>query len=144
MDLRNTIIEMLRIPQLGNMATITLDGKPWTRYVMLKSGNDLTIRSAIALNSRKVEQVEKNPEVHLTFGINNPLTDMSKPYVQIQGKARISTDAQDKLLYWFEMLEMVFDGPEDPNYAVMIIEPYYIEYMNPGSIKPEIWTCQQS
>ena len=139
-NIRNTVLEMLRTPQLSNLATITLDGKPWTRYVMIKAGNDFSIRSAIALDSRKIGQIAKNPEIHITFGVNNPQNDLNKPYVQIQGTAKVSTEMQDRHLYWFDMLDMVFKGPDDPNYAVMIVEPYYIEYLTPGAMTPEVWT----
>ena len=33
--------------------------------------------------------------IHLTFGINDP-ADLNKPYVQIQGKAVITTDQNEK------------------------------------------------
>ncbi len=138
-DIKKKVIEMLRIPQLSSLATITLDGLPWTRYVMIQADDDFNIRSAVCLDSRKVEQVGKNPEVHITFGINDPQKDMGRPYVQIQGRARIVNDQLEKNAYWFEMLSMVFKGPEDPNYAVMIVEPYRVEFNNPGEMVPEIW-----
>jgi general stress protein 26 len=137
-DIKQKVINMLKTPQLSNLATITLDGKPWTRYVMIQSDDSFNLRAAVCLESRKVMQIEKNPEVHITFGINNP-QDLSKPYVQIQGTAHITTDQQEKNNYWYDMLSMVFSGTEDPKYAIMIIEPYRIEFNNPGSMIPEIW-----
>ncbi len=137
-DVRQNIIEMLRFPQLSNLATITLDGKPWTRYVMIKSDNEFHLRSAVCIHSRKIKQIEKNPEVHLTFGINDP-QDLSKPYVQIQGKARITTDQKEKSDYWFDMLSAVFSGPEDPDYSILVVEPYRAEFIGPGSMTPEVW-----
>jgi len=138
LEVQNTVIEMLKTPQLSSMASITLDGKPWTRYIMIKSDENFNIRSAVNIQSRKVKQIENNPEVHLTFGINDP-SDLSKPYVQIQGKAKITTDQTEKNNYWFDMLSYVFSGPEDPNYSVMIIEPYRVEFNKPGAMAPEIW-----
>ncbi|HOO78722.1 MAG TPA: pyridoxamine 5'-phosphate oxidase family protein [bacterium] len=137
-EVQQKIIELLKVPQLSNLATVTLDGKPWTRYVMINSDNEFNLRSAVCINSRKVKQIENNPEVHVTFGINDP-ADLSKPYVQIQGKARITTDRKEKNDYWFDMLSAVFSGPDDPNYSVLVIEPYRAEFMNPGSMSPEIW-----
>ncbi|MCP4650189.1 MAG: pyridoxamine 5'-phosphate oxidase family protein [PVC group bacterium] len=137
-EIKQKVIEMLQLPQLSSMATITLDGKPWTRYIMIQSDNDFNIRSAVCLDSRKIKQIEKNPEVHLTFGINDP-QDLNKPYIQIQGTAKITTDQQEKNNYWFEMLSAIFKGPEDPSYAIMIIEPYRVEFNNPGTMIPEVW-----
>ena len=138
-DVKQKVIEMLRIPQLSSLATITLDGLPWTRYVMVQADDDFKLRSAVSLDSRKVKQIEKNPEVHITFGINDPQNDLTKPYVQIQGRAKIVTDQSEKDAYWFDMLSMVFNGPDDPNYSVMIVEPYRVEYNNPGEMTPDVW-----
>lgn len=137
-DVKQQVIDMLKTPQLSSLATITLDGKPWTRYIMIRSDDDFNIRSAVCINSRKIRQIEKNPEVHLTFGINDP-RDLSKPYVQIQGTAKISQDQHEKSSYWFDMLSGIFSGPEDPNYAVMMISPYRVELINPGAMIPIVW-----
>jgi len=137
-EIKEKVIEMLKTPQLASMATITLDEKPWTRYIMIQSDDDFNIRSAVCLKSRKVEQIKRNPEVHLTFGINDP-HDLSKPYVQIQGIARITTDQNEKDKYWFDMLSAVFTGPDDPDYSIMIIEPYRVEFNKPGVMVPEVW-----
>ena len=137
-EIKQKIIELLKFPQLSNLATITLDGKPWTRYVMISSDSEFNLRSAVSINSRKIKQIENTPEVHIAFGINDP-KDLSKPYVQIQGKAKITTDQKEKNDYWFDMLSAVFSGPEDPNYSVLVIEPYRAEFNNPGSMIPEIW-----
>lgn len=138
LEIKQKIIDLLKFPQLSNLATITLDGKPWTRYVMINSDKDFNLRSAVCINSRKIKQIENNSEVHITFGINDP-KDLNKPYVQIQGKARITSDQKEKNDYWFDMLSYVFTGPEDPNYTILIIEPYRAEFINPGSMVPEIW-----
>jgi hypothetical protein len=45
-DVRQQVIDMLKTPRLSSMATITLDGKPWTRYIMIQSDGDFNIRSA--------------------------------------------------------------------------------------------------
>lgn len=137
-NVKDQVIQMLQTPQLTNLATITLDGKPWTRYVMITSDDQFRIRSAVRIGTRKVEQIEANPEVHLTFGINDP-ADMNRPYVQIQGRARFTTDPGEKRAGWFDMLAYVFSGPDDPAYSVMIVEPYRVEFNAPGARTPEVW-----
>ena len=139
MDIKQTVTDMLKIPQLASVATITLDFKPWTRYMMINSDENFIIRTTSFVNSRKVKQIEKNPEVHLTFGVNDPMTEMGKPYVQIQGIAKISTDPEEKNKQWNDMLAKYFSGPEDPNYVVMIVEPYRVEYTSSGEKTPEVW-----
>ena len=139
-DLRDKIYEILRRPQLGGLATITPDGKPWVRYVTTVAGPDLTIRCATFINARKVKQIERNPEVHLTCGITDP--KKMTPYLQIQGRAKLNTSREARHGFWTDMLSPIFSGPDDPNYAVLEIEPYYIEYVAPGSLEPEVWKAE--
>ena len=45
-------------------------------------------------NSQKVQQIENDPEVHITCGVDNPME--MKPYLQIQGRARFTTDEAER------------------------------------------------
>ena len=122
---------------LASFATVTEDGKPWTRYVVVKADEELNIWFATFLNSRKVLQIAKNPEVHLTLGVNDPQTAVS--WLQVQGKAELLEDAETKNAVWYDMLNSIFNGPDDPNYVVCKITPYRIEYYMMNMPKPEIW-----
>lgn len=136
-DLKDKIYQILKNLQMASFATVTEDGKPWVRYVMINGTEDLTIRFATFVSARKVEQVQKDPEVHLTCGVTDPRKMV--PYLQIQGKARMTTEEAERHVFWFDMLSEIFKGPDDPNYGVIIIEPYRIEYCTPGSFEPEVW-----
>ena len=137
-ELKQRILDILKTPQLSGLATITEDGKPWVRYVMAMASDDLTIRCATFVTARKVKQIENNPEVHLTCGVTDPMT--MAPYLQIQGKAQLNTGKEARHAFWSEMLSPIFDGPDDPNYGVLEITPYNIEFCTPGSHEPAIWT----
>ncbi len=139
-DLKDKIYKVLGKPQLAGLATVTEDGKPWVRYVMAMTAEDLTMRFATCANARKVAQIEKNPEVHLTCGVTDPFKP--DPYLQIQGRARMTTDEGERHVFWNDMLSDIFDGPDDPNYGVIIVKPYRIEYCTPGSFEPEVWTAE--
>jgi len=136
-DLKERILQILSQPQLSVLATVTAEGKPWARYVMAASDENMMIRFASFIDARKIEQIEKNPEIHLTCGVTNP-ADM-KPYLQIQGRARLTTDEQERHGFWSDMLASIFEGPDDPRYGVVLVEPYRIEYCSPGSFEPEVW-----
>ena len=138
-DLKERIYAILSQPQLSGLATITEDGKPWVRYVMTLASEDMMIRCATFVTARKVKQIEKNPEVHLTCGVTDP-TQML-PYLQIQSRAELNKGAKARHDFWTDMLSQIFDGPDDPNYGVLEITPYRIELYTPGSYKPEIWTA---
>lgn len=138
-DLKERILKIVQQPQLAGLATITPDGKPWVRYVMTVGSRDLTIRCATFISARKVKQIQKNPEVHLTCGVNDPRN--MAPYVQIQGRASLNTGKDVRHAFWSDMLAPIFNGPDDPNYGVLEIKPYYIEYNRPGTFEPEVWTA---
>lgn len=138
-DLRDRIYEILRKPQLAGLATVTAEGKPWVRYVMTAASEDLTIRCATFVGARKVKQIAEKPEVHLTCGVTNPME--TGPYLQVQGRAVLDTSAETRHAFWTDMLAPIFAGPDDPEYGVIEIAPYYIEYCTPGSMEPEIWTA---
>jgi len=136
-DVRERILKVLERPQLAGLATITQDGKPWVRYVMAVAAEDMTIRCATFAAARKVKQIKKNPEVHLTCGV--PDLQHMAPYLQIQGRASLNTSEEARHAFWTDMLAGIFDGRDDPKYAVLEIKPYYIEYVSPGMHEPEVW-----
>ena len=92
-DLKQRIMDILSVPQLTSCATVTLEGKPWVRYVVTVSDEEMNICFATLLESRKIEQIRNDAEVHMTCGVNS-LSEMN-PYLQIQGRARISITNKD-------------------------------------------------
>ena len=135
--LKEQIAAMIAPVQLSSLATLA-DGKPWVRYVMTTGRDDLSIRCATYAGSRKVAQIAANPEVHVTLGVCDPAN--MTPYLQIQGRARFSTEASERHGFWSEMLANYFRGPDDPNYGVVIVTPYRIELARAGVPEPEVWT----
>jgi general stress protein 26 len=125
--------------QLSAVATLA-NGKPWVRYVMTVGGDDLSVRFATYAGSRKVAQIAANPEVHVTLGVSEPA--IMKPYLQIQGRARFSTEAAERHGFWSGMLANYFSGPDDPNYGVVVVTPYRIELAQAGVPVPEVWTAE--
>ncbi len=135
--LKDHILEIIGSRHLDSLATVTEEGKPWVRYVTAEGDKDLTVRFASFLDSRKVAQIRKNPEVHLTCGVTAP--QVAESYLQIQGRAEVTTDDAEREAFWKEELSRYFRGPDDPNYSVVKVVPYRIEYMAPGSMEPEVW-----
>ena len=139
-DLRERIMQVIGKPQLSALATVKDGNKPWVRYVMTVADSDMKIRFSSFTCARKVVDIEKNPEVHITCGVTDP--EEMKPYLQIQGKARFTTDKDERHGFWSDWLAPIFDGPDDPKYGIVIVEPYMIEYNTPGSFEPEIWSAK--
>ena len=136
-DLKEKILQKMNEHTLASFATITKDGKPWTRYVVVKADDQLNIWFATFKNSRKIHQIAKNPQVHLTLGVTDPQTAVS--WLQVQGQAEIIGDAETKNMVWYDILGSIFSGPDDPNYVVCKVTPNRIEYYTMNMPKPEIW-----
>ncbi|MFH0803154.1 MAG: pyridoxamine 5'-phosphate oxidase family protein [bacterium] len=136
--LKERIGQIIGQMQLSALATVTAEGKPWVRYVMTVADEKMNIRFSSFVGARKVEQLKRNPEVHLTCGVTNPME--MKPYLQIQGRARFTTDRDERHGFWNEMMANIYEGPDDPKYGIIIVEPYRIEYCAPGKFEPEVWT----
>ena len=141
-DLKERILAIITGPQLAGLATVTEEGRPWVRYVITIGSDSMDLRLATFANARKVKQIEQNPEVHLVCGVTDP--DKMAPYLQIQGRARFTTDKVERHLFWNERLEPIFSVPDDPNYGIIVVKPYRIEYWTPGEFKPEVWEADPS
>ncbi len=137
-DLAKKIHEMMAQPTLASFATITEEGKPWVRFVVVKADEELNLFFATFAGSRKVNQIAANPEVHLTIGAGD--MENPHPYLQIQGTADVFTDAASKQAFWYDYLTQIFSGPDDPIYVVCKVTPYRIEYTHPAAgLRPEVW-----
>lgn len=135
-ELKSKIIEVIEQSKLGSVATIK-DGKPWVRYMVVHHDEDLILYTSTFINARKVEQINKDSNVHIVIG-GDP-KNLQTAYVNIQATAKVLTDSETKKKYWCDMLKAFFSGPEDPNYAVIKILPEVIEYMAPGAHQPEVY-----
>jgi len=136
-DLKAKIVAKMKAHTLASFATLTEDAKPWTRYVVVHADDQMNIWFATFRGSRKVNQIVGNPEVHLTLGVGEMQSAVS--WLQIQGRAEILEDDKTKKALWYDMLDPIFAGPEDPNYVVCKVAPYRIEYYTMNKKEPEIW-----
>ncbi|OGT06150.1 MAG: hypothetical protein A2X78_02065 [Gammaproteobacteria bacterium GWE2_37_16] len=142
-DIKTQISEIFSTqPTFASFATITEDNKPWVRYVsVIYNPEDMSLRFATSLNSRKVKQITKNQEVHLTYGAIEP--GKCGSYLQIQGVAKFTQNQAERDAIWNPHLAEYFKGKNDPNYVVVIIEPKLIEFYAPGVFEPKIWKKEQ-
>ncbi len=136
--LESHIYAIIERPHLASLATLTEDGKPWVRYVMPWATPDLTLRMSTYLDSRKVDQVKRVADVHLTCGVGDPMH--AESYLQIEGHGSVSSTREDRHFFWSDMLSQLYDGPDDPRFGVLIVVPHRIELHRVGEPTPEIWT----
>lgn len=138
-DLKERIYRIIKGPQLMSFATVTRDNRPWVRYVWASANTDLDIVFPTFTSSRKAEQVAINPEVHITCGVSN--IENAKEYVQICGRAVISTEKKLRYENWNDNLKTYYSGPNDPDYCICIVRPYMIELNSMTDFKPQVWTA---
>ncbi|UCF94354.1 MAG: pyridoxamine 5'-phosphate oxidase family protein [Desulfobacterales bacterium] len=136
-DLQAKILTKMQELTLAALATTTEDGKPWTRYVVVRADEQMNIWFATFKGSRKTRQIARNPEVHLVLGVADLQTAVS--WLQIQGRAVILDDPATKQAVWYDRLNPIFSGPDDPNYVVGKVTPYRIEYYMMNKREPEVW-----
>jgi general stress protein 26 len=135
-ELKEKIHNLITTPALAAFATLTHDGRPWVRFVMIVADEDLTVRFATYVESRKVAQIAENPNVHLTAG-NRNLSEMG-PYLQMEGTAELTTSEEERKHFWSPELSRYFKGPDDPNYGIIRVRPSRIEYYTPPVMEPEV------
>jgi general stress protein 26 len=142
-DLKQKVRAKLDEPMaLWALATVTEDGKPWVRYVTPMADENMTLWCATFLQSRKVGQIGKNPEVHLTVGVKDLPT--AESWLQVQGRGEVLTDEPTRHAAWMPELSGQFSGPDDPNFAVLKITPYRIEYQIMAPVPPAAFCRQPS
>ena len=132
-QLEEQIIQVLDANRVCSFATI--DGnKPKVRYMALLH-DGLQIYLTTSKKTDKVEELQDNPHVHILVGYDGKSTPN---ILQIQATATISSDNALREKLWKDEMKEWFEGPHDPNYVVMDVSPYYIEYSSHGS-EPQIW-----
>lgn len=137
-DLKKKIYDIAGKMQLVNFATVTEEGKPWVRYVTGRADEKLDFRFCTHLSSRKVDQIRNNNNVHISLGVSNYMT--AKNWVQIAGVAEILTDKHERDDFWMDELKKYFSGPDDPEYCIVLVRPYLIEFGTMGNMETEVWT----
>ena len=134
-SLKKKILKVIEGSKLASLATIA-NGRPWVRYVVARS-EGLTIYICTFKDSRKVKQIKKNPNVHLTIG--GSMENMEAPYVQITACARARSDAGIRKRLWMPFMKKYYTGVDDPRYVVIEARPVLIEYMSTETHTPRIY-----
>lgn len=134
-ELKNKILNVIEGRKLAALATVA-GGRPWVRLVMCYS-DGLNFYISTYKDSRKVAQIKKNPNVHLT--ISRDVNDLNAAYVQVAGKARVRRDARIRNKYWCDFMKKYYSGPNDPNYVVIEVKPRLIEYRSSESEEVEVY-----
>jgi len=126
MDIKNKIEEVLDRHKVGTLATVR-DGIPHSRYMTFHH-EDLILYTATDKETHKAEDLQTNPNVHILIGYDGK--GFEDPYVEIEATANISDSEDLKRKLWNDYMKHWFNGPEDPNYVVLEIQPKQFRLMN--------------
>jgi general stress protein 26 len=79
-----------------------------------------TFRFSTYLDSVKVGQMRRHPQVAVTLGANDV---QARLWVQGEALAEVTADTGERQAFWFDGLKACFTGVDDPRYAVVILRP---------------------
>ncbi|MFC4404116.1 pyridoxamine 5'-phosphate oxidase family protein [Gracilibacillus xinjiangensis] len=133
-DIRKAVENILENSSVGTLATIQQD-RPYSRY-MTYTHEGLTLFTATSSETHKVEEIESNPYTHILLGYEGD--GFGDEYVEYQGKVKISDSEDLKKKLWNPYMENWFDGPNDPNYIILEIQPFEIKLMNKKGQDPKV------
>lgn len=129
---KEAALEILNESRVGAMATVK-SNKPHSRY-MTFFNDGFTLYTPTSKNTHKVEDIEANPNTHVLLGYEGG--GFGDDYVEIEGKISEANDMKDDM--WREEFSMYFDGPDDPDYMLLEIQPELIRLMNKNGTEPVI------
>jgi len=135
MPLKEQILEVISGPHVAAVAT--LDGRhPAVRFMVLAGFPDMTLVGATMKSSKKVGQLQKNPEAALAIWSGKEFSD---PYVEIMAKGKIHEDVATKKKYWNPMFEQYFKSPENPDFVVLVFTAGEITYHGKNMSSVDVW-----
>lgn len=131
-QLKEEIVKVLEDVKVGTLATIE-GNKPHTRYMTFLHDN-LTLYTPTSKKTHKVDELEKNPYVHILIGYTGK--GFGDSYIEVEASAAIREDKDLKEKFWRKEFEMWFDGPEDEDYVLLECKPGSVTLMNEGGKTP--------
>ncbi|USK61671.1 pyridoxamine 5'-phosphate oxidase family protein [Peribacillus asahii] len=132
-DLKKEVVEILSNHRTGVLSSVE-NNKPHSRYMTFYN-EDLTLFTPTQADTEKIEEIEKNPAVSVLLGYEDK--GQSDTYVEIAGTSTINNSEQLKKQFWDESFNKWFDGPEDPNYVFLQIQPETVRILNNQGEPPQ-------
>lgn len=132
-DVKEHILKIMSSSKTGVLSSVE-NNKPHSRY-MTFFNQDFTLYTPTNLNTEKVAEIEKNPSVSVLLGYEGQGLDDC--YIEIFGKSTVNDSQEIKKQFWEDSFQQWFQGPEDPNYAFLQIQPETIRVLNNHGEPPQ-------
>ena len=128
MALQKEALSWLKDAATAYMATVE-DDQARTRPVSILWRED-SVWVTSGTSNGKTQQARRNPHVELCVPIER---DDRKGYVRLSGEAQIVTDPKIRARISAELpfFDTFWDGPDDPRYTLIRIQPSEILYLRP-------------
>ncbi|MFO1444812.1 pyridoxamine 5'-phosphate oxidase family protein [Bacillus sp. Bva_UNVM-123] len=125
-ELKKQVDEILSKHKTGVLSSVE-NNKPHSRYMTFYH-NDFTLFTPTKADTEKISEIENNPNVSVLIGYEEK--GLNDAYVQITGTSTINHSQQLRDKYWDESFNKWFEGPEDPNFVFLQIDPETIRILN--------------
>jgi len=114
--------DLLRDLKSGMLVTHSVEGKFHARPMALAEVDDsLAISFITSLESPKVKEIQRDAKVGVTL-------QGESAFLAVQGTANVITALEERRRVFELTDEIWFDGPEDPDAAVIRVVPDQLEY----------------
>ncbi|MFJ7929191.1 pyridoxamine 5'-phosphate oxidase family protein [Peribacillus sp. NPDC096448] len=132
-QIKEKVLNIIRDHKIGVLSSVE-NNKPHSRY-MTFFNDDLTLYTPTSGKTEKIDEIEKNPNVHILIGYDNE--GLGDSYLEISGTSKVNDSQELKDKLWNESFEEWFEGPKDPNYLILQIKPESIRLMNNNGEPPQ-------
>ncbi|MED3788786.1 pyridoxamine 5'-phosphate oxidase family protein [Peribacillus frigoritolerans] len=132
-QIKEKVLNIIRDHKIGVLSSVE-NNKPHSRY-MTFFNDELTLYTPTSGKTEKIDEIEKNPYVHILIGYDNE--GLGDSYLEISGTSKINESQELKDKLWNESFEKWFEGPKDPNYLILQIKPESIRLMNNNGEPPQ-------
>jgi general stress protein 26 len=132
-QIKEEVLNIIRDHKIGVLSSVE-NNKPHSRY-MTFFNDELTLYTPTSGKTEKIDEIEKNPNVHILIGYDNE--GLGDSYLEISGTSKINDSQELKDKLWNESFEKWFEGPKDPNYLILQIKPESIRLMNNNGEPPQ-------
>ncbi|HMQ35146.1 MAG TPA: pyridoxamine 5'-phosphate oxidase family protein [Chloroflexaceae bacterium] len=120
------VAELMRALDFCMFTTVTADGgmyaRPMSNNREVEFDGDIWFFSGA--DTRKVDEISREPRVHLSYADPQRFC-----FISVEGVTEVVTDVDKKRELWLKELERWFpNGPEDENVVLLKVRPSVIAY----------------
>ncbi|MCM3570414.1 pyridoxamine 5'-phosphate oxidase family protein [Neobacillus mesonae] len=132
-ELEEKVVTIISNHKTGTLASVE-NNKPHSRY-MTFFNEGMTLYTPTKRDTEKVDEIENNPYVSVLLGYEEK--GQNDAFVEILGTSSMNDTQSLKDKFWEESFSNWFDGPNDPNYVFLEIQPETVRILNLNGEPPQ-------